>query len=424
MKFLLSLAWKNLFRHRRRTMITASAIAVGLAMFIMMESMLTGMSRETERNLVWYETAAGKIMTQQFWEERDQMPLKHAIENPEPIYETLRELAIPFTARTAFSGELIVQQDPFPEHGSMQLQFVAIDPETDGRVFKLEESVAAGRFLGPGENGIMLGAWLAGDLGAEPGYPVTIVTRTKTGFFQTVDLTVVGILNTPNPVINRSMAFITKETADTYLQMEGAVTEIDLGFSDWIEPDPVAETIDKALRESGAAAAAGGNELTVKTWEELAQDFIRIASAKEVGSKLILFLVFVIAAVGISNTMLMAVFERIRELGMMRAMGMEDRHIRWSFLMEAGGIGLLGGTIGVVLGVLINIPLVNVGIDFSMFVESMDIGYRTTGIMRGIWNIQTIVTAFFSGIIIAVVIAFIPTRKALRMEITDCLRHQ
>jgi ABC-type lipoprotein release transport system permease subunit len=422
MKFLILLAWKNLFRHRRRTLITAGAIAIGLAMFIMMESLLTGMSRETERNLVWYETAAGKIMRQDFWEEYDQLPLKHAIEDPEPVFRILEQMDIPYTSRVVFRGEVIVQQDPFPEHGSMQLQFAAIDPATDGQVFKLEETVAAGRFLEPGENGIMLGAWLAADLGAEPGYPVTVVTRTKTGYFQTMDLTVVGILNTPNPVINRAMAFIPLGTADTYLQMEGSVTEIDLGFSGWMEPAPVVREIETALSTGGSGSGPG--QLTVKSWKELAQDFIMIAGAKDIGNKLILFLVFVIGAVGISNTMLMTVFERTRELGMMRAMGMEDSHIRWCFLLEAAGIGFIGALIGVVMGVLINFFLVNIGIDVSMFVESMDIGYRTTGIMRGIWNPRTIVTAFFAGIVIAVAIAFIPTRKALNMEITDCLRHQ
>lgn len=421
MKFQLALAWKNLFRHRRRTLITACAIAAGLAMFIYMDSILSGISLETERNLVWYETGGGKIMKEMFWEERDQYPIKHSIENKEAIFSVLEEMAIPATGRVAFSGEMIMFKDPFPEHGSIQMRFAAIDPEKDKDVYKLHDSVVEGRWLETGENGILLGAWLAEDLGAEVGYPVTVVTRTKHGFFQTMDLTIVGLLNTPNPQINRSIAYMTLGTADTYLQMEGAVSEIAMAFSDITRaPERTAE-VETALQEAGLVQE---HELKVVSWKDLARDYLQIASAKNVSSKVILFLVFVIAAVGISNTMLMAVYERVRELGMMRALGMEAKQIRRSFLLEAGGIGLLGSILGVIAGVLINIPMVNRGIDISMFARDMDIGYRVAGAMRGTWNVSTIITAFLAGILIAVVVAAIPTRKALKMEITDCLRYQ
>ena len=104
-----------------------------------------------------------------------------------------------------------------------------------------------------------------------------------------------------------------------------------------------------------------------------------MAAMKSTGSRIILFLVFVIAAVGITNTMLMAVFERIRELGMMRAMGMSDRQIRLSFLLEAGGIGLIGAVGGLIFGALVNWPLVEWGWDFTPMLKQMDIGYRISG---------------------------------------------
>ncbi len=100
---------------------------------------------------------------------------------------------------------------------------------------------------------------------------------------------------------------------------------------------------------------------------------------------MILFLIFIIAAVGISNTMLMAIFERIRELGMMRSLGMSDMKIRIAFMLEAAGIGLIGSTIGVIIGVIANYWIINVGIDFGFLMREMDIGYRIQSIFRGAW---------------------------------------
>ncbi len=141
---------------------------------------------------------------------------------------------------------------------------------------------------------------------------------------------------------------------------------------------------------------------------------------------MILFLVFIIAAVGVSNTMLMAMYERMRELGMMRALGMRDRDILLSFLFEAGGIGLIGSFVGIALGSLVNIYLVNVGFDFSFMFRDMDIGFRISSIMRGgAWNLSTILKAFSAGIFLSMLVAVLPIRRALKLDIPPtCLHHQ
>jgi ABC-type lipoprotein release transport system permease subunit len=107
---------------------------------------------------------------------------------------------------------------------------------------------------------------------------------------------------------------------------------------------------------------------------------------------------------------------------MMRAMGMRDRQIRWMFLMEAGGIGFFGSLGGVILGSLVNIFLVTRGIDYSAFMQQGDMGYRFAGIAYGIWNPGTFMTAFVVGVLMALFVAWLPTRRALKLEIPVCLR--
>lgn len=416
MKGLTRLALKNLSRHSRRTLITASAIAVGLGLFIFMDSMLEGIGKDSEQNMILYETASARIVDPRFWEDREKLPLRYSIEDPDAYLRVLEEEDIPATTRVRFSGEIVVHKDPFPEDGSMQVQVIAIDPERDPEVYKLPSSLEAGRFLEKKDSGIMMGAWLAEDLGAELGYPISIVCRSREGYYQTIDSELVGILNTPNPLVNRSNIYISMDSADYYLQMEGSRSQIDISL-------PMRGSIEKRIKEIKPLLQKAGGDLLL-SWKEVGSDYVALASAKTGGSKVILFMVFIIAAVGISNTMLMAVYERIRELGMMRALGMRDRDVRLSFLIEAAGIGCIGSFLGVLFGVLINIPLVVHGIDFSMFMRDLDMGYRITGMMRGVWNIRTILVAFFSGIVLSLAVAYVPTRKALKKEITECLRFE
>ncbi|MFP4364375.1 MAG: ABC transporter permease [Spirochaetia bacterium] len=417
MKFLISLAWKNLSRYGRRTVITAIAIAVGLGLYIFVDSMLLGADVETERNLIWYETSSAKVMDQEYYDEIGFMPLSENIQNPEEVMEIIEAQGYEAVPRIQFSGELYVQEDPYPETGSLQARITAIDPTQDDDVYRLQDTVVEGNYLTPGEPEVMIGAALAEDLGAQIGYPFTIVTRTQEGAYQTMDLTVVGIVDAPDPVIDRSGVFIPLEYADYQLYLGGAVTEISILV-------PAYQNLENVIADLRSRISQEFTGLTIVPWQELAQDFTAMSEAKSSGSSMILSLVFIIALVGISNTMLMAVFERIQEIGMMRAMGMKDSEIRLTFLFEAAGIGFIGSVVGVIFGILLNTWLIIWGIDFTALIGDMDIGYRIAGVFYGAWNPGTIITAFFAGIILSAIVAFYPAHKALKMDITECLHYQ
>ena len=239
------------------------------------------------------------------------------IEDPDTVVATLREMKIPAAARTVFGGELILREDPFEQDGSMPVKIYAIDPENDDNVFRFRETIAAGRYLEPGEDSVLMGSWLAEDLGAEVGFPVTIVTTTRDGYYQTIDVEIAGIINCPNPVVNRSSIFMPLDTADIYLEMQGAVTEINLKFPGRADAELMAAEINDRI-------VSDFDGLEVLSWKILAKDYIALATTKQSATRMILFLVFIIAAVGVSNTMLMAIYERVRELGMMRALGMKS----------------------------------------------------------------------------------------------------
>lgn len=410
MKFLISLAWKNLSRYRRRTLITALAIAFGLGLFIFIDSMLLGMDQESERLFRRYETGSAKIINKGYEDEMTKGNLEHLITNPDEVSSLLTREGISHTLRISFAAEAIV------DNGSLFVRATALDPATDGNVYHFRDSVVEGRFIEEGEFSAVLGDSVAASLDVKVGDFLSIRSRTADGFNQTMDLEIVGLLNTPNPYVDKTALLIPLDVADQTLFMEGAVTEIALDV-------PPSGNVDKVVAMLTPLVEEQYPELTVLSWKDLAADFLAIAEAKSQGTSTILFFVFIIAAVGISNTMLMAIFERVREIGMMRAQGMKDRQIQISFILESAGIGFVGSLGGVIMGVLLNIWIIYKGMDFTSLIGDMDVGYRTAGIMYGAWNFDTILTAFLMGIIMAVVVAIFPTRNAIKMKITDALRH-
>ena len=417
MKFLMTLAWKNLSRYRKRTIITASAIAFGLMIFVIMDSMLLGIEIDSERNLINYETGSAQITRPEYEKERIILPLKYTIDDPDAVMKELAESKIPATPRIQFRGEIFMTEDPWETDGSMFITGMAVDLDSVDSVFDFRRHVVEGEWLVPGDDGIVLGSWLAEDIGAKVGYPLSIRTRSKQGANVVFFTTVKGIIKVPNPVVNRTTLFMDRDLADYSLEMDGSVTEIDLAFP-WNE-DP-----EKLVAKAKQSLNGNFGDLAISSWKSIASDYVAMAAAKRSGTSTILLLVFIIAAVGISNTMLMAVFERTRELGMMRSLGMKDSQVRLAFLFEAGGIGLIGGTLGVIFGALANLPIAKYGIDYSIFMRHMDMGYRILGILYGTWNPRTFIIAFLGGVIMAMIAAFIPTRRALKMEITACLRDE
>ena len=413
MTFLPSLTMKNLFRYTRRTLITSGAIAFGIMMFILMDSLLGGIKEDSERNLIWYETGSAAFFHPEYWEDHELMPVDRLVEDPDTVVELMAAEGIPAVPRIDFAADMIVYQDPFPEYGNIQVRCIGIDPQRDGDVFRLENDVVDGRYLKPGEEGVMIGQWLARDLGAEVGYPVTLVTRTMDGYFQTMDLDIVGILLSDNPIVNRYGMYIPLDTVRYALDMNGFATGVYTSL-----PRGKGEAAGIAAMEK----AAGPLGLDVLDWRIMGKDFVDLAEAKSEGSRTILFLVFLIAAVGISNTILMSIMERVREIGMMRALGMKRRQLRRMFLMEAAGIGFFGALGGVVLAAVVNIFMVNKGIDYTSIMEKGDMGYRVAGIVYGAWYPHTFVTAFVVGLVMALFIAWFPTRRALKLEIPTCLR--
>jgi ABC-type lipoprotein release transport system permease subunit len=247
---------------------------------------------------------------------------------------------------------------------------------------------------------------------------------------QLISAVVVGLINSPNPKTNNNTAWIPLDVLqdDAGLMLDGHVTELLIrikGADDSSVPgkNESPDAVKAALAGTGYTLPPGQD---IFPWQAYVADYLGASAGDNISSRIMVIILFILSFLGIANTMLLAVLERTKETGMMRAMGMTDGQLIMTYMAEAGMAGFFGSVFGVILGCLINIPMVKYGIDFTAMTETMggDIGYRVTGIFRSAWNIPVIAGSGIIATVLAACMAFFPTRRVLKMPVTESLRFE
>ena len=427
-----SIAWKNMFRYKRRTLITASAIALGIMFSIMMEGMLFGADQDSKRNLIWYETSAAKIYAASYFEQKETFPVQYFIDKEQRsvLDDFLKEKNIKFAPRFQTYCDIYFSEEFFETAGSISGILSAVDVTKDSTVYKVSEEVERGSWLGDSkdasrdENGIstgaVIGSWLAKDMKAELGWYITIQCKGRGGFIQTMDIPIIGIIQSSNPIINASGVFMDLAFVNEMLELKGGVTEYSLSFGDISVSDKRYETFRTEFKSSLFSSA--DSPLELYSWRDIEADFLALTKTKSASSKFFLVFMLIIAAVGISNTMLMAVMERKHEIGMLKTLGYTNKFIRSLFMLEGLCIGIIGSIAGLLLGFAVNFFMVQYGINFGSLLEGVDIGYRISAVMRSGWNIPVFFLIAFGALIVSALSAFIPSGKMVRVEIAEIFR--
>jgi ABC-type lipoprotein release transport system permease subunit len=251
---------------------------------------------------------------------------------------------------------------------------------------------------------------------------------------QLMDVTVVGVINSPAPLPNGNTAFIPLDVLqdDRGMALDGAVTELiirEKGVPDTRLPG-VSESsaVITAALERGLASMGltKPKELGVFTWEDYMADYLGYEALQTGAPQVITILLLFLSLLGISNTILLAILERTKEIGMMRAMGMTDKQMVTTYMLEAGFLGFFGSVMGIILGCIINYPMVETGIDFSAMGDLLGggIGFRTTAIFRSMWNVPVIIGSGVAATLLSAFMAILPTLRAVKKPITESLRFE
>jgi putative ABC transport system permease protein len=409
LKFHLKFTAKNLFRRKRRTILTALAIAVGIMYFIVFDSMLSGADRDAINNLIDFETGHLQISSVSSGE----MHLK-----PDELIPDGKRLAGEITKlpkveaaspRLAFPASVIAGFEELPVLG------IGADPETDERVFLVSENVTAGRWLMPGEEGVVVGERVADLLELELGDMITIRTRRVDTAFQAIDLSVVGIVSTPHPAVNQAHAYLPLDVAQEALQAGQGATTINLRT----ESEQAIKTVSDAIR----SLDEWNPSWDTKPWHESAS-FLSIGTGKRAFGGVLMGLILIIATIGVVNSILLSTLERVREIGLLKAMGMKEKELITLFVLEGSGLGLLGGLLGAGMGIALNFYLVNTGLSLKMFFgeSTIDIGYPIADRLLGVWNWPVVFWAVLFALLVSLAASYFPARRAAHLDSVESLR--
>ncbi|HKL86280.1 MAG TPA: FtsX-like permease family protein [Treponemataceae bacterium] len=418
MSTLFKIAWRNVWRHWQRTLITLITMMVGLGIFVAMDSMLKGMDATGLETIINLSDSSLRVSTKAYEEERGSLPLDYGITNLVEVEKSLRENSrvVAVAPRTRFIGELSTGIDSIP------VMAVAVDPIKDAEVFSLSEHLEGlwldGLVDGNGDSHIVLGYKLARDLGVGVGDYITLFARTRYESQNADAFLVTGLLDTDDPNINFTGVFISFQDAEPFLDLEGLRTELTVRMERRIN-------LDDAMADSDALAAeivAAYPELEALSFGEIGRSFLELAAMKSKFTTILILIILLIAGVGIANTLLMSVYSRIREIGVLRAFGFKAKEIRRLFIIEGAIIGAVGSLAGMGFGIYLDYLLIRYGFPIGAFIGDTNMGIPVGDVLYGEWNPSLIIGAGILGIAIAIFASRSPAKRASKLEVTEALR--
>jgi ABC-type lipoprotein release transport system permease subunit len=414
MTTLLVIAWRNLLRGWRRSAVVLVAIAVGLSACLLLVGWSHGFLRQMVDNAVSTRLGHLAVLAQGYQKNPDvQRNLPGG--GSAIVAELERFPGAHASARLV--GDGLLQS----ARRSSRVVLVGVDPVREARVSVIPGSLVEGRMplpllttAGRRLPGIAIGAAMAERLRVKVGDKVVVHAPGEVGLGA---FRVSGIFRSSSSELDRSHAYLRLEDAQRLLSVPGRVTEVAVLLDD---PDRLPDF--RALASAELARANPDGALDVLTWQEREPRMAAMLGLMADMTWVIYGAVFVAMAFGIANALLMMVYERIREFGMLRALGLQSSRLLALVLLESIVMTVAGTLIGLAIGVPIVLWLGEVGIDLASFADGLtEFGIGTT-VYTSI-ELRDVVLPVVVALITAVLAALWPAWKAVRLRPAEAIRH-
>lgn len=410
--FLTKLAFKNLARHRNRTMITAIIIALAIFLYIIMDSLVGGMTEMSYQTIIDYETGHLQVANKAYWEEEEKLPLENLLPDAARILAVTEKIDgyLAGSPELNFQARLNNGGDELPVIGK------GILPGEFLKVFALEGQLVEGSMFASGESRVVMGKRLAELMELQVGDYITLLVKDKNETFNTIEAEIAGLVHTGNPNVNQNLVYLPLDLAQKALNVGSKVSKIMIRLENKNQAPVIAPLLEKELKRNDG-------DLGVYSWNEL--DAVSFAEAQKIENQVILTIILSIAAIAIVNTVILAALERREEIGMMKAMGLRNIEVVYTFVLESVGIGVLGGIIGVVLGVAGVWLMVAHGIDFEAMygMDLASFGMPVIGKVYGVWNPAAFVKVVAFGIIVSFLSSILPAYQAADKDPVRTIYH-
>jgi len=401
---LLKMAFRDLGRNKRRTILSALAVSVGMGLLLLMSAVLVGEMRGALQNTIQLFSGHLQIRGLNYDENKISLKWEDLIENPQALIDTVTAQypqIVDAAPRLVASG--IVTRG----ENSRGVQVIGLDPESEAnQVYR--QGVIAGDFLTSDDReGILIGQPLAEKLGLAVGDQINLLVNTSNGDVDEQLFTIRGIYTTNTFGYDESTVFLPLAKAQTITGAENRASLIFIMLQDRDQADSV-------------AAALQSPNYTVVTWRDMNAMIVQVEDFANAYMTIFYLIVLGITATVVSNTLVMSVFERTREIGILAAIGMKGRRILAQFLTEAALIATIGVIGGLILGGALSYYFELYG--FPMDISKMGL----TGILinNRIYTHLTLDNVIYLSVltyIVTLLASFAPARMASRMEPVEAL---
>ena len=397
------LAWRNLWRNPRRTVITLIVVSVGLWSVLFFNAFLVAWGDSRKDEVLGQMISSGQIHAPGYMDDPNITTLMAP-----PIPSLRTALDMPEIAE--WSERLILPGVAVSEYKTLPASIVGVTPADEFALSSLPGKVVEGRYLsGPDDPGVVLGLNLAERLKTGLGRRVILMSQNVDGAMSEQSFDVIGLFDTDKATEDFYL-FTGIATLRDFVGLEhGEIAEITFQIADAQQLDPIV-----------ARLAAAAPNLDTRSWKKIAL-FLATTDAF-MGNFIFIWLsvVFALMAIGIVNTQLMAVFERTHEFGLLRALGMKPRQVLLLVMLE--GMLLIGAGVG--LGVFLAVATIlglSGGIDLSGFAAGLEMFQSGQVIYPGFDPVRM---AGFSVAIwgLGVLVALWPARRAARLSPVEAMR--
>jgi ABC-type lipoprotein release transport system permease subunit len=408
MQLYFRLAWRNIWRHRRRTIIIVLAMSMTLALMMFYDGLMSGFTDTIYGNAVKVLGGNIQVHAPGYRSQANSTPLlpladpqaviKAAQANPQVLAATQR----------INTGGLVTNHE-----GAFAVGITGVQPENELNVNIIGQNVKAGRNLTSADGDVILiGKGLADAMSVQVGDRITLVGRSQHQQMRQRTMTVVGIFDLGMADIEKQTVYISLAEAQNLYNLNGQSTEVAVFLKQLGQEAQVINNMKPSLP---------GYE--IESFEANYPELASAISTKGGVMNIFSVVIIAIAGVGILNLLLMAVYERTREIGMLGAIGLRPAQISLLFILEGVMIGLVGVAVGIVFGLAINGLLMKVGLDFSSLSTVTSYMALIKSKIYPTWGLEKLVMRASVVAIISALASLIPAIEAGRREPAEALHY-